>query len=180
MDPKTISNSHPDFPSELFEWCQQFPYQTQQRPNWDQYFCLVAFIVSRRSSCFREKVGAVIVKDKDIISSGYNGAPTPQINCLEIGECYRDKHKIPSGTQLELCRASGSHAESNSIALAAKNGHSTQGATLYLYGHTFICNMCRGIIANAHIIRVVHLRKDGSLHAYDVLKDWAENILDRT
>ena len=107
----------------------------KKRPDWDEYFLNIATEVAKRSSCFRNNVGAVIVKDKDIISTGYNGAPKHQKNCLEIGYCYRDKHNIESGTHLELCRAVGSHAETNAIALAAKNGHSTDGCTLYLIGH---------------------------------------------
>lgn len=167
-----------NFPKDLFEWCGSFPYKDDERPNWDEYFLLLAFIASRRSSCWRKKVGAVIVKDKAVISTGYNGAPTPQVNCLELGQCYRDVHKIPSGTSLELCRASGSHAESNAIALAAKNGHATEGATLYLYGHNFICNVCRGIIANAHIKRVIHLKESGALEKWEVFSDWKKNPLD--
>ncbi|WP_457559428.1 deoxycytidylate deaminase [Candidatus Harpocratesius sp.] len=166
------------FSNELFNWCENFPYQDNRRPNWDEYFLLLAFIASRRSSCWRKKVGAVIVKDKAVISTGYNGAPAPQINCLELGECYRDVHNIASGTELEKCRASGSHAESNAIALAAKNGHATTGATLYLFGHNYICNVCRGIIANAYISRVVHLKEDGSVVEFNVFKDWNKNPLD--
>ena len=166
------------FPLKLLQWCSDFPLSHKGRPTWNEYFLLVAFIVSRRSSCLRTKVGAVIVKDKDIISTGYNGAPTPQKNCIEIGNCYRDEHGIESGTQLERCRASGSHAESNAIALAAKNGHSTQNAHLYLYGHTKICNVCKGIIANSRIKRVFHLTEKGEVKIFDIEKDWAINSLD--
>ena len=173
-----MNGSKSEFPKKLYDWCKNFPYQSNERPNWDEYFLLLAFIASRRSSCWRRKVGAVIVKDKAVISTGYNGAPTPQVNCLELGECYRDVHQIPSGTSLELCRASGSHAESNAIALTAKNGHSTEGATLYLFGHEFICNVCRGIIANSHIWRVVHLKDDGKLIEWNVFSDWKKNPLD--
>lgn len=167
------------FNKELFEWTTAIPFPISSRPNWDEYFLLMAFIASRRSSCLRKKVGAVIVMDKAVISTGYNGAPNHQENCLDIGKCYRDEHNITSGTQLEKCRASGSHAESNAIALAAKNGHSTQGATLYIYGHNMICNMCRGIIANAAITRVVHLSENQDVIEYDVKKDWATNVIDK-
>ncbi len=88
---------------------------TNKRPSWDEYFLEIAEVVSHRASCFRNHVGAVIVQDKDIISTGYNGAPAFQKNCLEIGWCYRDRHNIKSGTNLELCRSVGSHAESNAI-----------------------------------------------------------------
>ena len=117
--------------------------------------------------------------DKAVISTGYNGAPNYQENCLDKGKCYRDEHKIVSGTQLEMCRASGSHAESNAIALAAKNGHSTQGATLYIYGHNMICNMCRGIIANAGIKRVVHLSETQLVVEFNVEQDWNKNVIDK-
>jgi dCMP deaminase len=121
------------------------------RPNWNEYFFNIAEEVAKRSSCMRNKVGAVIVKDKNIISTGYNGAPKHQKNCAEIGFCYRDKHKIKSGTSLELCRAVGSHAEANAIALAAKHGHSTKGSIIYIVGHNYICNQCKAMIANAGI-----------------------------
>ena len=69
------------------------------RPDWDEYFFAIAQTVSSRSTCYRNKVGAVIVKDKEIISTGYNGAPSYQKNCLEMGFCYRDKNNILSGTE---------------------------------------------------------------------------------
>jgi len=102
------------------------------RPSWDEYFLNIAKVVSSRSTCFRNKVGAVIVKDKAIISTGYNGAPKYQHHCMEIGYCYRQDLNIASGAQLETCRAVGSHAESNAVALAARNGHSTNDATIYV------------------------------------------------
>ena len=166
------------FPEELSHWIQTFPLPFTERPSWDEYFLLLAYIVSRRSSCLRTKVGAVIVKERDVISTGYNGAPTGQPNCIDLNNCYRNDNKIESGTQLERCRASGSHAESNSIALAAKNGHSTHEATLYLYGHTMVCNMCRGIITNAHLKEVIHLKDDGTVEFYNINQDWGTNILD--
>lgn len=166
------------FAPKLNQWIHQYPISNQTRPDWNDYFLMLAFIVSRRSSCLRKKVGAVLVNDKDVISTGYNGAPTPQKNCLEIGKCYRDKHTIESGTQLERCRASGSHAESNAIALAAKNGHSTRNAILYLYGHLAVCNMCRGIIANSHISKVIHLTDEGKIKIHNVSQDWIQNPLD--
>ncbi len=150
----------------ILDWLNQYPDLKNKRPNWDDWFLLFAFITSRRSSCFRHKVGAVIVKEKDVIATGYNGAPAYQNNCLEIGSCYRNDHNIKSNTQLELCRASGSHAESNSIAYASKNGHSILGATMYIYGHFSICNACRGQIANAGIQRVLHFQEDGEIREY--------------
>jgi len=149
------------------------------RPTWDEYFLEIAKTVSTRSACFRAHVGAVIVKDKDIISTGYNGAPTHQKNCYEIGYCYRDKHNIKSGTKLELCRAVGSHAESNAVVLAAKNGNSTNHATIYVYGHYFICNQCKAIIANAGIERVVLMNPDDKVEEYFPAKDWTVHPIDQ-
>lgn len=148
------------------------------RPSWDEYFLDIAKTVSTRSTCFRNKVGAVIIKDKEIISTGYNGAPSYQKNCLEIGYCYRNKNNISSGTSLELCRAVGSHAESNAVVLAAKHGHSTNGATLYIVGHKFICNQCKAIIANAGIKRVVLKTVDNNILEFYPEKDWNIHPID--
>src|SRR4030042_2779829 len=97
---------------------------TNPRPTWGEYFLPIPEVVSSRSTCFRNKVGAVIVREKYIVATGYNGAPQHQPNCQEVGYCYREKHQIKSGNQLERCRAVGSNAESNAIALAARNGFS--------------------------------------------------------
>ena len=118
------------------------------------------------------------MKEKDIISSGYNGSPTYQHNCLEIGSCYRNEHNIHSGMNLELCRASGCHAESNAIAMASKNGNATLGTTIYIVGHYQICNDCKGHIANAGIVRVVHLKEDGTIEETDPRKKWIKSPID--
>jgi len=149
-----------------------------QRPSWDEYFLNIAKVVAERSSCLRNKVGAVIVRDKDIISSGYNGAPKYQPNCIEIGFCYRDKNGIKSGTQLERCRAVGSHAESNAISLAARNGHSTKNSTIYITGHNFICNQCKALIANANINRVVLLTPKNEVLEYSPERAWTTHPID--
>lgn len=148
------------------------------RPTWDEYFLNIAKVVSDRSSCLRNKVGAVIVRNKDIISTGYNGAPQYQKNCLEIGFCYRDKNSIKSGTQLERCRAVGSHAESNAISLAARNGHSTDQATIYIVGHNVVCNQCKALIANANIVRVVLLDTKSTIHEFLPERDWKVHPID--
>lgn len=153
----------------------------EEKPNrksWDEYFLDIAETVASRSTCFRNKVGAVIIRDKDIIATGYNGAPTYQSNCLEIGHCYRNKHKIKSGTQLERCRAVGSHAESNAIVLAARNGHSTAEGTIYIIGHKFVCNQCKAIIANAKIKRVVQRKLNGTVEEIVPSKDWVVHPID--
>lgn len=150
-----------------------------ERPSWDEYFFNIAKVVSERSSCLRNKVGAVIVRDKDIISSGYNGAPKYQKNCIEIGFCYRNKNEIKSGTQLERCRAVGSHAESNAISLAARNGHSTKNSTIYIVGHNFICNQCKALIANANITRVLLLTPKDEVFEYFPDKNWTTHPIDK-
>lgn len=152
--------------------------ENMSRPNWDQYFINIAKVVAERSSCLRNHVGAVIARDKDIISTGYNGAPQYQKNCLEIGSCYRNDNKIKSGTQLERCRAVGSHAESNAISLAARNGHATKGATIYIVGHNHICNQCKAQIANARIERVVLLKTDNTMIEFVPEHDWLVHPID--
>lgn len=150
-----------------------------ERPDWDTYFLNIAKAVAERSSCLRNKVGAVIVRDKDIISTGYNGAPQYQRNCLEIGFCFRNNNNIPSGTQLERCRAVGSHAESNAISLAARNGHSTNKATIYIIGHNIVCNQCKALISNANIVRVVLLNTKNEILEFIPEKDWIIHPIDQ-
>lgn len=149
------------------------------RKSWDEYFLDIADMVATRSTCFRNKVGAVIVRDKVIVSTGYNGAPTNQPNCMEIGYCYRDKYKIESGTQLERCRAVGSHAESNAVVLAARNGQSTAGATIYVVGHKFVCDQCKAIIANAKIERVVMRKLDKQIEIVEPAIHWTVHPVDQ-
>lgn len=160
--------------------CKDTKYRgpSDKRPGWDEYFINIAMLVGSRSSCLRNKVGAIIVKKKDIISTGYNGAPQYQNNCIDIGNCYRDTHNIRSGTQLERCRAVGSHAESNAISLAARNGHSTRGTTIYIYGHHSICNQCKANISNAGIIKVILKYADNELKIYYPEKNWTIHPID--
>jgi dCMP deaminase len=150
-----------------------------ERPTWDEYFLQMAKLVSTRSVCFRMKCGAVIVKDKFVVSTGYNGAPAFQQNCAEIGYCYRDQHHIKSGTELERCRACGSHSESNAVAIAARLGNATAGATMFVYGNRFVCTQCKGIIANAGILRVLHRDVDGFVHEYLPESDWNVHPVDQ-
>ena len=89
------------------------------RPSWDEYFMEITHLVARRSTCLRRQVGAVLVKDKNILATGYNGAPSGVAHCLDVG-CLREKLGIPSGERHELCR--GLHAEQNAIIQAAKHG----------------------------------------------------------
>jgi dCMP deaminase len=121
------------------------------RPSWDEYFMEMAFVSSKRATCLRTKVGAVLVKDKRILATGYNGAPTGLPHCVETG-CLREKLNIPSGQRHELCR--GIHAEQNAVIQAAMHGVSIQGATLYATMHP--CTVCTKILINAGIARIVY------------------------
>jgi len=121
-----------------------------KRPNWDAYFLEVAHLVSRRSTCLRRSVGAVVVKDKHILSTGYNGAPKGVRHCEAVG-CMREQLKIPSGQRHELCR--GLHAEQNAIIQAALYGTSLDGATLYCTN--LPCSICAKMIINAGIKNIV-------------------------
>jgi dCMP deaminase len=120
------------------------------RPEWDRYFMEIAELVSSRSTCLSRRVGAVVVKDRRILATGYNGSPRGLPHCIDIG-CLRRDLGIPSGKQLELCR--GSHAEENAIVQAASYGIPLEGAELYC---TFQpCVTCSKMIINAGIKRVV-------------------------
>ncbi len=122
----------------------------EQRPSWDEYFMSVASLVSQRSTCLRRRVGAVIVKEKRILTTGYNGAPSGLTHCLEIG-CLRETMQIPSGERHELCRAI--HAEQNAIVQAASFGVSVRGSTIY--STTYPCSLCAKMIINAGIVEIV-------------------------
>lgn len=123
--------------------------------KWDKRFVEMAKLVGSWSSCFQENrhVGAVIVKDKRILATGYNGAPSQVESCVEKGECLRRKLNIPSGTRHELCYAV--HAEQNAVCQAAKMGISLEGATLYVTHQP--CTICTKIIINAGIKKVVYV-----------------------
>ena len=121
------------------------------RPSWDEYFLQLAELVATRSTCLRRQVGAVLVKNKRIISTGYNGAPTGLAHCNEVG-CLRAELNIPSGQRYEICR--GTHAEQNAIVNAAYYGVSTLGSVLYCT--TQPCVACARMIINAGITQVTH------------------------
>ncbi|MCI1930102.1 MAG: dCMP deaminase family protein [Clostridia bacterium] len=121
------------------------------RASWDEYFMQIAEIVKTRSTCLRRQVGAVIVRENRIITTGYNGAPTGTRHCTETGECLRTKLNIPSGERHELCRAL--HAEQNAIIQAAKIGVSTEDATMYVTLQP--CVICAKMAINAGIKRIV-------------------------
>jgi dCMP deaminase len=120
------------------------------RPSWDEYFLEVAQLVSKRSTCTRRRVGAVLVKDKQILATGYNGAPSGIKHCIEVG-CLREKLKIPSGERHELCR--GLHAEQNVLLQAALHGTGTKESSLYITNQP--CMICAKMLINAGIKEVV-------------------------
>ncbi|MCD6493149.1 MAG: cytidine/deoxycytidylate deaminase family protein [Archaeoglobaceae archaeon] len=136
------------------------------RPSLDEYFMEIAKVVAKRSTCLRQNVGAVIVKDKRILATGYNGAPSGLPHCLEIG-CLREKLNVPSGERQELCRAV--HAEQNAIIQAAVHGVSIAGATLYTTHQP--CIMCAKMIINAKIVRVVYGKRYADERGLEFLKE---------
>lgn len=122
----------------------------KSRPDIDEYFLKVASVVAERSTCRRHRVGAVAVKDKHILATGYNGAAAGLKDCLELG-CLRDELKIESGTRHEICR--GIHAEQNVIIQASLHGVSLEGATIYATHPP--CILCAKMLVNAKIKRLV-------------------------
>ena len=136
--------------SENNEPSRRAPDHVRSRPGWDTYFMDIVDLVSRRSTCLRRAVGAGLVRDRRILASGYNGAPSKLQHCLEIG-CLRDQLHVPSGERHELCR--GLHAEQNAIIQAALHGVSAKGSTLYCTHHP--CVICAKMIINAGVVRIV-------------------------
>ena len=121
------------------------------RISWDEYFMQMAELTAKRSTCLRRQVGAVIVKDKHIIATGYNGAPKGLNHCAQLGGCLRENLHVPSGERHELCRAL--HAEQNAIIQAATLGQSIEGGTIYVTHHP--CSICAKMILNAGLERIV-------------------------
>ncbi len=121
------------------------------RPSWDEYFMEIAEVVKTRSTCLRRQVGAIIVKDRQILSTGYNGAPTGLKHCDETG-CLRQQLAVPSGERHELCR--GLHAEQNAIIQASLHGVKIEGATIYVTVQP--CVVCAKMIINSGIKRLVY------------------------
>ena len=123
-----------------------------KRPSWEEYFIELTGIIAKRSTCMRRHVGALIVKDKRILSTGYNGGPSGLKHCEEVG-CLREKMHVPSGEKHELCR--GLHAEQNAIIQAAVHGVSIAGGTLYCTHQP--CAICMKMLINAGIIEVFYV-----------------------
>ena len=121
------------------------------RPSWDEYFMRMAHVIATRSTCLRRSVGALLVRDKRILATGYNGAPAGLPHCEEVG-CRRAELGIASGERQELCRAL--HAEQNAIIQAALHGVNTRGSVLYCT--TQPCITCAKMLINAGVLRVVY------------------------
>ena len=145
----------------------------------DEYYMNIAREVSRKSTCFRRAIGAIIIRDDQIISTGYAGAPRKTKDSIEHGFCLRDKLKIPHGHRYELCRSV--HAEQNAIINAARAGVSLLGGNMYLYGSTpgkdgpidaLPCFICKKMIINAGLERVICSTKEGNIVTFKVT-DWA-------
>ncbi len=126
---------------------------TDERPSWNAYFMEIAYLVSKRSTCLRRKVGAVIVRDKQIISTGYNGSPRRTRHCINLG-CMRKELGIKTGQHHELCR--GSHAELNAIVQAAAHGICTEGASIYTTSEP--CVFCTKALINAGISTIFYVQ----------------------
>ena len=122
----------------------------KHRPSWDEYFLKLALLVAERSTCHRHHVGAVLVRDKRILSTGYNGAPSGTKDCLELG-CLRNELKIPSGTRHEICRAI--HAEQNALIQSGLHGVSTENSVIYCTHSP--CILCAKMIVNAKVKRFI-------------------------
>lgn len=137
-----------------------------KRPDFDEYLLKIASVVAERSTCRRHHMGAVAVKDKHILATGYNGAPAGLKDCLELG-CLRDELGIPSGERQELCR--GIHAEQNVIIQATLHGVSLEGSTIYCT-HT-PCVLCAKMLVNAKIKRFVSFRQYNDSSFIDLFKE---------
>lgn len=120
-------------------------------PSWDQYFMRMSYLAASRSNCTRRKVGAVIVKDRHVIATGYNGPPRGMVHCSDV-ECVRIDMDIPSGERRELCR--GLDAEQNAIIQAAVHGSSIRGASIYVTAHP--CVICSKMIINSEIGEIIY------------------------
>ena len=160
----------------------------KKRPSKDRYYLNIAKEIAERSTCFRVKSGAIIVKDDVIVATGYVGAPRKAKDCFERGVCLRDEMKIPHGQRYELCRSV--HSEQNAIINAARSGANVLGGDLYLYGESIKgnafqalpCFICKKMIINAGLTRFIGSTRDGNYKIFNIqdwVKDWQEkDIID--
>jgi len=146
----------------------QAPHQRALRPTWDTYFLRIAQLVATRATCLRRTVGAVIVREKRILATGYNGAPNGVPHCFELpGGCLREAMHIPSGQRQELCR--GLHAEQNAILQASAFGVSLKGSEIYVTHQP--CVTCAKMLINAGITRVVFIGSYPDELALEMLRE---------
>ena len=168
---KTMSNKK-------FEAFSQSLIKDGKRPTKEEYYLAMAEVASTRGTCLRRRFGSVIVKDDRIVSTGYVGAPSGRQNCCDIGYCFREANNIPHGAMYERCRSS--HSEMNAIINASKE--EMKGATLYLVGvepdgsytNSDCCAMCKRVIINSGIEKVVAKQKNGMYNIIPV-KEWIEH-----
>ncbi|MFH0974534.1 MAG: dCMP deaminase family protein [Spirochaetota bacterium] len=137
-----------------------------ERPTWDEYFMKIALDVSERATCIRRKVGAVIVKDKRILSTGYNGAPAGVSHCTKE-TCLRTINNVPSGERHELCR--GLHAEQNAIIQAALHGVSINNASIYITNQP--CSICTKMLINSGIKKFIYKEPYNDKLAVEMIKE---------
>lgn len=143
----------------------------RERPTWDRYFFEIARVVASRSTCLRRRVGALLVLDKRILGTGYNGAPAGLAHCAETG-CLREKLSVPAGERHELCR--GLHAEQNAIIQAAVHGVAIKGADLYCTHYP--CVVCAKMLINAKISRIFVAEPYPDELSRELLKDAAISV----
>jgi dCMP deaminase len=157
-----------------------------ERPAKEDYYLNIAQVVSRRSTCLKVLIGAIIVKEDQIIATGYVGAPRHTRSSLEHGFCLRRRLQIPSGTQYELCRSV--HAEQNAIINAARAGVSLLGGDMYIFGEeresgktifAFPCFICKKMIINAGLNRIVVSQPDAERRRIFQVDEWAREWLDQ-
>lgn len=155
----------------------------KERPSKEEYYLNIAKEVATRATCKSVMFGAIIVKDDQIIATGYVGAPRKTMDCLERGNCLRRELKIPSGHRYELCRSV--HSEMNAIINAARAGVSVLGGDIFLYGEKIFdgvpkkinmvpCFICKKMIINSGIRRVIGSTEDGKYKIFNV-EDWAKD-----
>jgi len=143
-----------------------------KRPSWENYFMGITALVAKRSTCLRRSVGAIIVKDKRILTTGYNGAPSGVRHCLEVG-CLREQLNVASGERHELCR--GIHAEQNAIIQAAFHGVSIKDSALFCTN--LPCSICAKMIINAGIKKIYYLSGYADAISEDMLREASVEII---
>ncbi|HEY3375674.1 MAG TPA: cytidine/deoxycytidylate deaminase family protein [Candidatus Aquicultor sp.] len=141
-------------------------HNDDMRPSWDEYFMNIARQVSERSTCIRRKIGAVVVRDKRILTTGYNGAPSGIRHCYDVG-CLRQERGIASGERHELCR--GLHAEQNAIIQAALYGVAVRGGSIYCTHQP--CSLCAKMLINAGILEILYVEGYPDLLSQDLLQE---------